>query len=38
VGFRSAKQVEGILGAATFRLLPDETKEIEEGLKQSSHT
>jgi aryl-alcohol dehydrogenase-like predicted oxidoreductase len=29
VGARNAKQVEGIIGAATFRLTPDEIKEIE---------
>jgi len=28
---RNAKQVEGIIGAATFRLTPDEIKEIEAG-------
>jgi aryl-alcohol dehydrogenase-like predicted oxidoreductase len=36
VGFRSAKQVSGIIGAATFRLLPNEVTEIEEALKQES--
>jgi aryl-alcohol dehydrogenase-like predicted oxidoreductase len=29
VGARNAKQVDGIVGAATFRLTPDEIKEIE---------
>jgi aryl-alcohol dehydrogenase-like predicted oxidoreductase len=29
VGARNAKQVEGIIGAATFRLTPDEIKEIK---------
>ncbi len=29
VGARNAKQVDGIIGAATFRLTPDEIKEIE---------
>src|SRR5438034_11272554 len=29
VGARSAKQVKGIIGAATFRLTPDEIQEIE---------
>jgi len=29
VGTRNAKQVDGIIGAATFRLTPDEIKEIE---------
>src|SRR4029077_10083078 len=29
VGARNAKQVEGIIGAPTFRLTPDEIKEIE---------
>jgi aryl-alcohol dehydrogenase-like predicted oxidoreductase len=33
VGFRSAKQVSGIIGAAEFRLLPSEMREIEEALK-----
>jgi aryl-alcohol dehydrogenase-like predicted oxidoreductase len=31
IGARNAKQVEGIIGAATFRLTPDEIKEIEAG-------
>ncbi|PWT84431.1 MAG: aldo/keto reductase [Acidobacteria bacterium] len=31
VGARNAKQVDGIIGGATFRLTPDEIKEIEEG-------
>jgi aryl-alcohol dehydrogenase-like predicted oxidoreductase len=29
VGARNAKQVDGIVGAAAFRLTPDEIKEIE---------
>jgi aryl-alcohol dehydrogenase-like predicted oxidoreductase len=29
VGARNVKQVEGIIGAATFHLTPDEIKEIE---------
>jgi aryl-alcohol dehydrogenase-like predicted oxidoreductase len=29
VGARSAKQIDGIIGAAAFRLTPDEIKEIE---------
>jgi len=33
VGFRSAKQVSGIIGAAEFRLLPSEVLEIENALK-----
>jgi len=33
VGFRSAKQVSGIMGAAEFRLLPAEMLEIENALK-----
>jgi len=33
VGFRSARQVAGIIGAATFRLLPSEIAEIEDVLK-----
>ena len=36
VGFRSPRQVEGIIGAATFRLLPAEMVEIEEALQQQS--
>jgi aryl-alcohol dehydrogenase-like predicted oxidoreductase len=31
IGARNAKQVEGIIGAATFRLMPEEIKEIEAG-------
>jgi aryl-alcohol dehydrogenase-like predicted oxidoreductase len=31
VGARNAKQVDGIIGAASFRLTPDEIKEIEAG-------
>jgi aryl-alcohol dehydrogenase-like predicted oxidoreductase len=34
VGFRSAKQVSGIIGAAEFRLLPGEMSEIENVLKR----
>ena len=34
VGFRSAKQVSGIIGAAEFRLLPSEMSEIEHARKQ----
>lgn len=34
VGFRSVKQVSGVIGAAGFRLLPGEMSEIEEALKQ----
>ena len=34
VGFRSAKQVSGIIGAAEFRLLPSEMLEIENALKK----
>jgi aryl-alcohol dehydrogenase-like predicted oxidoreductase len=34
VGFRSAKQVSGIIGAAEFRLLPSEMSEIENVLKR----
>ena len=34
VGFRSAKQVSGIIGAAEFQLLPSEMSEIENALKQ----
>ena len=36
VGFRSAKQVSGIIGAAEFRLLPSEMSEIENELKQEA--
>jgi len=34
VGFRSAKQVSGIIGAAEFRLVPNEMSEIDDLLKQ----
>ena len=34
VGFRSARQVSGIIGAAEFRLLPAEMLEIENALKE----
>lgn len=33
VGFRSAKQVAGIIGAAEFRLLPTEIAEVEDVLQ-----
>jgi aryl-alcohol dehydrogenase-like predicted oxidoreductase len=33
VGFRSAQQVAGIVGAAQLRLLPSEIAEIEDVLK-----
>jgi aryl-alcohol dehydrogenase-like predicted oxidoreductase len=36
VGFRSVQQVNGIIGAASFRLLPSEVLEIEDELKQST--
>lgn len=36
VGFRSAKQVSGIIGAAEFRLLPSEMLEIADALKQET--
>jgi aryl-alcohol dehydrogenase-like predicted oxidoreductase len=32
VGARKAKQVDGIIGAATFRLQPDEITRIEDFL------
>lgn len=38
VGFRSAKQVSGIIGAAGFRLLPGEMAEIEKVLKRALAT
>ena len=34
VGFRSVKQVSGIIGAAEFRLLPSEMAEIEDALNR----
>jgi len=34
VGFRSPRQVEGVIGAAMFRLTSDEISEIEEALQQ----
>jgi aryl-alcohol dehydrogenase-like predicted oxidoreductase len=34
VGFRSERQVSGIIGAATFRLLPSEITELEEILNR----
>ena len=36
VGFRSPKQVEGIIGAAEFRLTPGELQEIERALQEES--
>jgi len=36
VGFRSAKQVSGITGAAEFRLLPGEMLEIENALQSNA--
>jgi len=36
VGFRSAKQVLGIIGAADFRLSASEVAEIGNALKQQS--
>jgi aryl-alcohol dehydrogenase-like predicted oxidoreductase len=36
VGMRSAKQVEGVIGAADFRLSPEEVKEIEGFLQASA--
>lgn len=36
VGFRSAQQVKGILGAAEFRLDPAELCQVEEALKQQN--
>jgi aryl-alcohol dehydrogenase-like predicted oxidoreductase len=38
VGMRSAKQVAGVIGAATFRLSSREFEEIEEALKQEVAT
>jgi aryl-alcohol dehydrogenase-like predicted oxidoreductase len=35
VGFRSVQQVEGIIGAASFRLLPSEVVEIEDELNRT---
>ncbi len=35
VGARSAKQVDGIIGAATFRLKPEETVRVEEFLTEN---
>jgi aryl-alcohol dehydrogenase-like predicted oxidoreductase len=35
VGGRSAKQVEGIIGAAEFRLSEDEISEIESFLRET---
>jgi len=36
VGMRSAKQVEGVIGAAEFRLSPEEVQEIEAFLQASA--
>ncbi len=36
VGFRSPKQVSGVIGAAEFRLRPSEMLEIEDALKQET--
>jgi aryl-alcohol dehydrogenase-like predicted oxidoreductase len=36
VGFRSAKQVSGIIGAVEFQLIPSEMLEIEDALKQET--
>ena len=36
VGFRSPQQVNGIIGAAEFRLSQNEIDEIEEALKQEA--
>jgi aryl-alcohol dehydrogenase-like predicted oxidoreductase len=36
VGMRSAKQVEGVIGAADFRLSPEEVQEIEAFLQASA--
>ena len=36
VGMRSAKQVEGVIGAADFRLSPEEVQEIEAFLQPSA--
>lgn len=36
VGFRSPKQVEGIIGAAQFRLKDDEIQEIEAALREEA--
>jgi len=38
VGMRSAQQVEGVIGAADFRLSQDEIQEIETFMKQSAVT
>jgi aryl-alcohol dehydrogenase-like predicted oxidoreductase len=35
VGMRSAKQVEGVIGAAEFRLRPEEMEEIEGFLRSA---
>lgn len=36
VGFRSPKQVEGIMGSARFKLTPEDLNEIETALKQET--
>ena len=36
VGFRNPKQVEGIVGAARFKLTPEDLNEIETALKQET--
>jgi aryl-alcohol dehydrogenase-like predicted oxidoreductase len=36
VGFRSRRQLEGVIGAANFRLTPDEINEIDEAVNQES--
>jgi aryl-alcohol dehydrogenase-like predicted oxidoreductase len=36
VGFRNAKQVEGIIGAARFKLTPEDLQEIETALNQQT--
>jgi len=33
VGFRSVKQLNGIIGAADFRLTPEELNEIEDRVR-----
>jgi aryl-alcohol dehydrogenase-like predicted oxidoreductase len=38
VGFRSAKQASGIVGAAEFRLLPSEMLEIENAAQKDAAT
>jgi aryl-alcohol dehydrogenase-like predicted oxidoreductase len=36
VGFRSVQQVEGIIGAADFRLNRSELSQLEDALKQEN--